>query len=151
MQTFETPNDLARRVGETIGVSDWLKVDQAMIDLFAEATGDRQWIHVDVERAAREMPNGKTIAHGYLVVSLLPRLFSTVYVIRHRSRAVNYGSNKVRFVSPVEEGRRVRLHLVLKAADPVEGGFRFTFENTIELEGSQRPAAVAETLAIVYA
>src|SRR5258707_2256380 len=122
MLELERPGDLAQYVGKDIGVSDWFTVDQAIIDKFADATGDHQWIHVDVERARREMPGGKTIAHGYLTLSLLPRLSQSVFRIRKRSRGINYGSNKVRFLSPVAAGSRVRLGPNLKASQPVRGG-----------------------------
>jgi MaoC dehydratase-like protein len=95
----DTPSHLAALVGKPLGTSEWVTVDQAMIDTFAEATGDHQWIHVDVERAKREMPGGKTIAHGYLTLSLLPRLGDSTYRIRNMSRAINYGTNKMRFAS----------------------------------------------------
>ena len=110
MLEVETPADMKAHIGQKIGTSAWVTVDQAMIDKFAEATGDHQWIHVDVERAKREMPGGKTIAHGYLTLSLLPRLSHEIYTIRKRSRGINYGSNKVRFTAPVPAGSRVRLH-----------------------------------------
>jgi len=97
MLELERPGDLAQYVGKEIGVSDWFTVDQAIIDKFADATGDHQWIHVDVERAKREMPGGKTIAHGYLTLSLVPRLAQTIYRVKNRSRGLNYGSNRIRF------------------------------------------------------
>src|SRR5437867_10371670 len=100
----EYPKDLLKLVGRELGPSEWVTVDQAMIDKFADATGDHQWIHVDVERAKREMPGGKTIAHGYLTLSLVPRMASTLLEVTHRSRGINYGSNKVRFISPVQAG-----------------------------------------------
>ena len=137
-------------IGKPLGHGDWLLVDQKMIDQFAEATGDHQWIHVDVERAKKEMPGGKTIAHGYLTLSLLPKLNQSIFRIKQRSRGVNYGSNKVRFTAPVPAGTRVRGHLALKAIDPMEGGARLTFEATVEVEGASRPALVAETLSLVY-
>ena len=104
MLELERPADLAQYVGKEIGVSDWVTVDQALIDKFADATGDHQWIHVDVERAKREMPGGKTIAHGYLTLSLVPRLGQTLYRVKHRSRGLNYGSNRVRFTGQVPAG-----------------------------------------------
>ena len=113
MLEVEKPADMKSHIGEKIGTSEWVTVDQVMIDKFAEATGDHQWIHVDVERAKREMPGGKTIAHGYLTLSLLPRLSHAIYTIRKRSRGINYGSNRVRFTSPVPAGARVRLHQTL--------------------------------------
>src|SRR2546428_2032399 len=100
----EYPKDLLKLVGRELGPSEWVTVDQAMIDKFADATGDHQWIHVDVDRAKREMPGGKTIAHGYLTLSLVPRMASTLLEVTHRSRGINYGSNKVRFISPVPAG-----------------------------------------------
>ena len=96
MLELERPADLAQYIGKEIGVGDWFTVDQAIIDKFADATGDHQWTNVDVERAKREMPGGKTIAHGYLTLSLVPRLGQTIYRVKHRSRGLNYGSNRVR-------------------------------------------------------
>src|SRR6266536_3231499 len=101
MLKLETPRDVLQHVGRELGPSEWLTVTQEMIDKFAEATGDHQWIHVDVERARREMPGGKTIAHGYLTLSLLPRLSHDILHIRKRRRGLNYGSNKIRFTKPV--------------------------------------------------
>ena len=151
MLTVETPRDLLQHVGQQLGPSDWLTVDQAMIDKFAEATGDHQWIHVDVERAKREMPGGKTIAHGYLTLSLLPRLAPTLLKVQKRSRGLNYGSNKVRFISPVPSGSRIRLSQKLIKVEEVEGpGVRITSEFTMEVEGQERPAMVAEVLSIQY-
>jgi acyl dehydratase len=122
-----------------------------MIDKFAEATGDHQWIHVDVERAKRELPGGKTIAHGYLTLSLLPRLAPTLMTITGRRRGINYGSNKIRFISPVPAGARIRLRQrLVNAEDTPDSGVRITSEMTMELEGSERPAMVAETLSVVY-
>ncbi len=137
-------------VGKELGVSDWVTVDQKMIDQFAEATGDHQWIHVDVERCKKEMPGGKTIAHGYLTLSLLPMLNHKIYEIKKRSRGVNYGSNKVRFTAPVPVDSRVRGHLKLLKVENIEGGARLTYEASVEVEGSSRPALVAETLSLVY-
>jgi acyl dehydratase len=150
MIEFERPADLASHVGKSLGTSEWLLVDQHMIDQFAETTGDHQWIHVDVERAKRELPGGRTIAHGYLTLSLLPKLSSTVYRIRQRSRGVNYGSNRVRFTGTVPSGSRIRLHQTLLALEPIEGGHRLTIESRIEVEGQERPALVAETLSLAY-
>jgi acyl dehydratase len=150
MLEVETPSDMDRHVGSTLGTGEWVAVTQEMINRFAEATGDHQWIHVDRERAAREMPGGTTIAHGYLTLSLLPRLAQGVYRIRNRSRAVNYGSNKVRFTNPVPAGARVRATLALKAAEQVKGGRRLVFDATVEIEGEERPALVAETITLVF-
>jgi acyl dehydratase len=149
--TVEKPQDLAQHVGKDLGPSDWITVDQPMIDKFAEATGDHQWIHVDVERAKREMPGGKTIAHGYLTLSLVPRLAATLVKVKKRSRGVNYGSNKVRFTSTVPAGSRIRLHQKIVKVEPVEGnGVRVTSEVKMEVEGQERPALVAEIMGIRY-
>jgi acyl dehydratase len=151
MLKVEKPQDLLQHVGEELGPSEWLTVTQEMIDKFADATGDHQWIHVDVERAKKEMPGGKTIAHGYLTLSLLPRLAPTLMKIEKRRRGLNYGSNRVRFTAPVPAGARVRLRQKLLKVEPVEdNGFRVTSEMTMEVEGNSRPAMVAETLGIVY-
>lgn len=150
MIEIETPAALAEWVGKPLGTSEWIVVDQKTIDLFAEATGDHQWIHIDVERAGREMPGGKTIAHGFLTLSLLPRLAPMIYRVVKRSRSINYGSNKVRFTAPVPAGSRVRLHLTVKAVEPIQGGVRVTMDNQMEVEGNDRPCLVAETMAQVY-
>lgn len=151
MRVIGYPKDMKALVGEVIGASDWVVIDQTMIDKFADATGDHQWIHVDVERAKQEMPGGKTIAHGFLTLSLVPRLSATIWSIEHRSRGLNYGLNKLRFTAPVPVDARVRLVQKLLAADDVkDAGIRLTFENTIEIEGQTQPALVAEGLSIVY-
>jgi acyl dehydratase len=150
--TVESPKDLKQHVGKALGPSDWFTVDQAMIDKFAEATGDHQWIHVDVERAKREMPGGKTIAHGYLTLSLVPRLASSLVKVTNRKRGVNYGSNKVRFTNTVPAGARVRLHQKLVNVEEIAGGgVRVTSEMTMEIEGQEKPALVAETIGVQYA
>jgi acyl dehydratase len=152
MLTVETPQDLKQHIGKTLGPTEWITVDQAMIDKFAEATGDHQWIHVDVERAKKEMPGGKTIAHGYLTLSLLPRLVPTLLQVKKRSRGLNYGSNKIRFTNPVPAGSRIRLRQTIKNVEDVEGhGVRVTSEMVMEVEGQERPALVAEVLGIQYA
>ena len=150
MRTFATLAELASCVGQPLGTSDWLTVDQSMIDAFAEATGDRQWIHVDVERARRELPDGTTIAHGLLLLSLLPRLTATIYTVRQRSRGVSYGFDRVRFITPVPAGASVCIDVVLDAALPLDGGVRLTFSSTMRIAGATRPALVAVTLAQLY-
>jgi acyl dehydratase len=150
MLEVEKPADMKAYIGRPLGSSGWVTIDQAMIDKFADATGDHQWIHVDVERAKREMPGGKTIAHGFLTLSLLAGLAHQIYEIRKRSRGINYGSNKVRFTAPVPVGSRVRLSQTLKNVEDIDGGVRMTFESTMEIEGSARPALVAETLSLAY-
>ncbi len=151
MRIIQTPKDVKNHIGEEFGVSEWVTIDQTMIDKFAEATGDHQWIHVDVARAKQEMPDGKTIAHGFLTLSLAPRLSATIWKIEHRSRGLNYGLNKLRFTAPVPAGSRVRLRQKLLAVDDVkEGGIRMTFENVIEIEGQTQPALITEALSIAY-
>ena len=145
-------DELKALLGQTVGPSEWRTVTQEMIDKFADATGDHQWIHVDVERAKKELPGGKTIAHGYLTLSLLPRLAPTLMSVEKRRRGLNYGSNRIRFTAPVPAGARIRLKQKLVKVEPVEdNGFRVTSEMTMEVEGNARPAMVAETLSIVYA
>jgi acyl dehydratase len=150
MLEIDTPAGTKAYVGQQLGASEWVTVDQDMINRFADATGDHQWIHVDLARAKAEMPGGKTIAHGFLTLSLLPRLMASVYKVAKTSRGINYGSNKVRFTAPVPSGSRVRLHLTLKAVEDIEGGVRMTFDCTMELEGSTRPALVAEFLVLAF-
>jgi acyl dehydratase len=147
---LERPEDIAQYVGKPLGTSEWMTVDQKMIDTFAALTGDDHWIHIDVDRAAREMPEGKTIAHGFLTLALIPLLQRSVYRIARRGRGLNYGCNRVRFPGPTPVGSRVRLHQTVKAVDPVEGAVRITFECTIEVEGAPRPAVVAETVLQIY-
>jgi acyl dehydratase len=150
MIEVDRPADMQRYVGQKLGTSDWIVVDQAKIDDFAKLTGDNNWIHIDVERAARELPDGKTIAHGLLTLSLMPYLAAQTLKIRKRSRSINYGSNKVRFPAPVKSGARLRLHRSLEKFEPVEGGARLTFSNVMEIDGEERPAMAAESITIVY-
>jgi len=151
MLELASPSDLVAYCGKILGTSDWKVVEQEAIDLYSRATGDNQWIHVDVERARREMPGGKTIAPGLLVLAWAPAMAGQIYRIRKRSRSLNYGANRVRFIAPVPVGSRVRVQVKLNAAERLkDGGHRFAFEYTIELEGSDKPAAVAELLAQMY-
>src|SRR5712691_11000696 len=121
MLIVEHPKDLRQHIGRHLGPSEWITVDQAMINKFAEATGDHQWIHVDVERAKKEMPDGKTIAHGFLTLSLVPRLAATLMRVKKRSRGLNYGSNKVRFINPVPAGARIRLRQRIANVESIPG------------------------------
>ncbi len=150
MIELERPADLVPWVGKEIGVSDWSVIDQDKISRFAVLTGDDHWIHVDTERASREMPDGKTIAHGFYTLSLIPYLVRSVYRIRVRGKGLNYGLNRVRYTSPVPVNSRVRLRQTIKAAEIVEGGVRVTSDCVIEIEGRERPALVAEFLMLVY-
>jgi acyl dehydratase len=151
MLTLKSPRDVLQHLGKELGPSEWLTVTQEMIDKFAEATGDHQWIHVDVERAKREMPGGKTIAHGFLTLSLVPRLRPGLMKVENQRRGINYGCNKVRFIAPVPAGGRIRLKQKLSKVDEMpDGGLRVTSEMTMELEGSDKPAMVAETVGVMY-
>ena len=142
--------ELPSLAGQETGVSDWVLIDQDRINKFADATGDHQWIHVDVERAKKEMPGGKTIAHGYLTLSLIPMLGAEILRVTGVTRGINYGSNKVRFTNMVPVGSRVRARQKLLAVEPKAGGLQLTNEVTIEIEGQPRPACVAETISLVY-
>ncbi|MFN3523336.1 MAG: MaoC family dehydratase [Phenylobacterium sp.] len=141
--------DLASLVGKEVGVSDWHEITQERVNQFAEATGDHQWIHVDVERATREM--GGPIAHGYLTLSLIPFLSAGLMPVKGVTRGINYGSDKVRFVNMVRVGKRVRLRQKLLGVEPKAGGVQIRNECTIEIEGESKPACVAETLSLLYA
>lgn len=141
--------DMAALVGQDIGASDWVPIDQERINQFAQATGDHQWIHLDPVRAAAG-PFGAPIAHGFLTLSLLPMLFESAFAVDDVRMGVNYGLNRVRFVSPVRVGSRVRGRFKLLSYEPLEGGAQLTVEATIELEGSAKPACVAETVSRRY-
>ncbi|MBL6853368.1 MAG: MaoC family dehydratase [Alphaproteobacteria bacterium] len=145
--TFDTVASLA---GQEIGVSDWVEITQDRINQFADATGDHQWIHVNVEMAKQMMPGGKTIAHGYLTLSLIPFLTGGMLRIEGVTRGINYGSNKVRFTNMVPVGSKLRARQKLLSAEPKGGGLQLTNEVTIEIEGQERPACVAETITIIY-
>lgn len=140
--------DLPNHIGEETGVSEWFEIDQDRVNQFAEATGDHQWIHVDVERATKEI--GTPIAHGYLTMSLLPMLSSGLRPVEGVTRGINYGANKLRFTNMVPVGSKVRLRQKLLGAEPKAGGFLLTNECTIEIEGNDRPAMVAETLTLLF-
>src|SRR5437868_11805493 len=149
-RTFQTLSELAQHVGEEIAVSDWVTITQEQVNLFADATGDHQWIHVDVERA-KQGPFGAPIAHGFLTLSLLPKLMESAIEIRESRMGVNYGLNKVRFTSPVPVGSRLRARAKLLAADTIDnGGYQFTWNVAIEREGSDKPACVAESISRRY-
>ena len=140
---------LGEFTGREIGVSDWVEVDQHKIDEFADCTGDRQWIHVDVERARRESPYGGTIAHGYLTLSLVPYLSNQVFALETPGAKLNYGVNKVRFPNPVRVGSRVRTHVSIAAVDDIPSGKQMLVKHVIEIEGEDKPACVAETVVLL--
>lgn len=143
---LERAADFAAHAGTRLGSSGWVSLDQDKIDAFAALTGDDHWIHVDAARAAGEMPQGKTIVHGFLVLALIPFLQRAIFTVRQRGKGLNYGCNRVRFTSPVPVGSRVRLHQDVKECVQVEGGTRITFDCTMEIEGQERPALVAQTI-----
>jgi acyl dehydratase len=150
MKTIQTLQDLAAMVGQEVAVSDWITITQEQVNQFAEATGDHQWIHVDVERATAG-PFGAPIAHGFLTLSLLPRFFESSFEIVESRMGVNYGLNKVRFVSPVPVGSRLRGRMTLLACDPIDnGGMQMTWSVTVEREGAPKPVCVAESLSRRY-
>ncbi len=145
MKHYPRLQDLAALVGTEIGLSDWLSVDQARIDLFAQATGDHQWIHIDPVRAAQG-PYGTTVAHGFLTLSLLPVLSQTAFAVDDVRMGINYGLNKVRFPAPVKCGARLRGRFKLVGFDPLPGGAQLTVEVTMEIDGNDKPACVAESV-----
>lgn len=139
-------------VGRELGVSDWLTIDQERINQFADCTEDHQWIHIDVERAKKESPFGATVAHGFLILSLLPRFhFETGVVPTDASAVINYGLDKVRFIAPVKAGKRVRSRVMLVSVEDKAGGRIVKTQNTIEIEGEDKPAMVAELLYLMFA
>ena len=150
MKTFENLSELKSLVGQEVAVSDWIPVTQEQVNQFADATGDHQWIHVDVERA-KAGPFGAPIAHGFLTLSLLPRFIANAMEIKNTRMGVNYGLNKVRFTSPVPVGSRLRGRMKLLACESIDkGGVQLTWQVTVEREGSDKPACVAESLTRRY-
>ena len=139
-------DELRAAVGRDLGTSSWTTITQDRVDTFAEATGDHQWIHVDVERAKRESPFGGQIAHGYLTLSLTNQMLPEVVEVRGISSGINYGADKVRFPSPVPVGSRVRGHVRLEAAEDVAGGVQTTMVITVEVEGAEKPACVVQSI-----
>jgi acyl dehydratase len=148
MRQFADVQELKTAVGQVLGESDWVTVSQEMIDRFAEATGDYQWIHVDRERA-KASPFGTTIAHGFLTLSLIPRLIDEVYQVGKVAARLNYGCNKVRFTQPVPSGSRIKARIRLAGVEQTPKGVRVTSEATMVLEGSDRPACIADLVAVV--
>ena len=151
MRTFQKLAELPPLVGEEIAVSDWITVTQQQVNLFAEATGDHQWIHVDVERA-RQGPFGAPIAHGFLTLSLIPNFFENAIEVLDTRMGVNYGLNRVRFTAPVPVGSRLRARLKLLECRAIDGdGYQMTWGVTVEREGSDKPVCIAESLTRRYA
>jgi acyl dehydratase len=142
--------ELKRKVGEELGVSDWIDVTQEAIDAFADVTGDHQWIHVDPERA-KDTPFGATIAHGLYTLSLGPQLSYSLFEVEGVAFGLNYGYNKIRYPAPLPVGSRVRMRATLTAADDIPGGLQMTITQTFEREGADKPVCVAESVSRVYA
>jgi acyl dehydratase len=150
MKTFQTLTELSALVGQEVAVSDWISITQERIDQFAQATGDRQWIHVDEERA-RKGPFGSTIAHGLLTLSLIPAFFDSALCVLETRMGVNYGLNRVRFTAPVPVGSRLRARLTLLSSEPIEqNGFQMVWSVSVEREGAAKPVCVAESIARRY-
>ncbi len=145
------PADVSGLIGQELELSSWVTVDQTMIDEFADATGDHQWIHVDPARAESELPGGKTIAHGYLVLSLLPRLALEISTLENLSKSLNYGSDRVRFTNMVPVGSRVRLRKTFKSVEHLKnGGYKIIADCVMEIEGEDRPALRAEVISLAF-
>ena len=151
MRSFQTLAEMAACVGQDVAISEWISITQQQVNLFAEATGDHQWIHVDVERA-KAGPFGAPIAHGFLTLSLLPRFFESAMEIVQSRMGVNYGLNKVRFMAPVPVGSRLRAKMRLLSCDPIDNnGMQMAWEVTVEREGATKPVCIAESIARRYA
>jgi len=150
LRRIESIEDGKALEGEEVGLSDWVVIDQHRVDQFAEATGDYQWIHVDTERAAREMPNGQTISHGYLTLALIPSLTGDFVEVINLERAINFGLNKVRFYAPVPVGSKIRARSKVLQARRRAGALLLTSETRLEVEGERKPACVAETLGMYF-
>jgi acyl dehydratase len=150
MREIHSLTELTSLVGQEVAVSDWIEISQQRINTFAEATGDMQWIHIDVERAKRESPFGAPIAHGFLTLSLLPMLMQNAIDISYIKMGVNYGLNKVRFPAPVPVGSRLRGRLKLLSVEEITDGAQMIWEISIEREGGDKPVCVAESIARIY-
>jgi acyl dehydratase len=151
MRVFNDFDEIKAAVGSEIGVSDWVEVTQQRINQFAEATGDEQWIHIDVQRAKQELPGKSTIAHGLLTVSLTPEFVRSVMGLNGIKSTLNYGANRIRYLSPVPAGSRLRGRIsIADAEDAPNNGLRVAYGITIEIEGGKRPACVAEMIAVHY-
>jgi len=150
LRIIKSIEDAKQLEGEEVGLSDWVVIDQHRIDQFAEATGDYQWIHVDTDRATKEMPDGKTIAHGYLTIALIPSLTNNFVQVENLARAINFGLNKVRFYAPVPVGARLRARATVLQARRRAGALLLTSEVRLEMEGARKPACVAEMLVMYF-
>jgi acyl dehydratase len=148
---IEGIDELRGLIGQQVGVSEWQQISQQLIDAFAELSGDKQWIHIDAERARTESPYGATVAHGFLTLSLISQLHQQIVQIRgDHTRAINYGFNRIRFPSPVLSGARIRLHSTLEAVEEISGGLQLTWGVSVEVESQEKPALVAQWLVRLY-
>ncbi|MFM8467650.1 MAG: MaoC family dehydratase [Oxalobacteraceae bacterium] len=150
VRVFNTVADLQAEIGKEVAISEWMTMEQSRVNQFAEATDDPQWIHVDVARAKQESPFGTTIAHGFLTLSLIPKLFESVVVLPQGKMSINYGLNKVRFPSPVRVGSRLRGRFKLLEVEQLEGFMQSLWQMTLECEGQDKPACVAESVLRMY-
>ena len=150
MREIQSLEELKNLVGQQLATSEWISIEQERINQFAEATGDHQWIHLDIERAKKESPFGGTIAHGFLTLSLLPMLMGNAIRLTYVKMGVNYGLNKVRFPAPVPAGSRVRGHIKLLQVEDIKDGAQMIWEVTIEREGSEKPVCIAESISRSY-
>ena len=148
MRILNDRQEITAAAGTELGVSSWVNISQERIDMFADATGDRQWIHIDPERAV-EGPFGATVAHGYLTLSMLPFLGAQVYAFAGNLARVNYGLNHVRFVNPVRVDSRIRVRVVVQEVKELDKGLQVTLQHTVEVEGEEKPACVAETVVLL--
>lgn len=151
MRTIASVEELKSLIEQEVAVTDWFEISQERVNLFAEATGDHQWIHLDVERSRKESPYGTTIAHGFLTLSLLPMIMQSAISMPGAKLSVNYGLNKVRFPGPVPVGSKVRGRLFLQDVEDIEGGIQISWKVTIERDGGDKPVCVAESIARRYA
>ena len=150
MRTIATLQELKGMVGQEVAVSDWVEISQERINMFAEATGDHQWIHIDAERSQKESPYGTTVAHGFLTLSLLPMLTQNAMEVSDVRMGLNYGLNKVRFPAPVPVGSRLRARMTLLSSEDLPGGAQMVWQVTIEREGGDKPVCIAESISRRY-
>lgn len=151
MREIASVEELKNLIGQEVAVTEWFSITQERVNQFAEATGDHQWIHLDVERCKKESPYGTTIAHGFLTLSLLPLIMQSAVSMPESKLSVNYGLNKVRFPAPVPVGSKLRGRMMLQDVEDIEGGVQITWKVTIEREGSDKPVCIAESIARRYA
>lgn len=150
MRVIASEEELKELVGQEVAITDWFPVTQERVNMFADATGDHQWIHLDVERCQKESPYGGTIAHGFLTLSLLPMMMQSAVSMPPSKMSVNYGLNKVRFPAPVPAGSRIRGRMTLLEVEDIDGGVQVVWKVTMEVEGGDKPACVAESIARRY-